>query len=50
MSRNSAYLGYIARAGDHPRIAELLATGPPGGNPRDQFDDVLARILTGVLS
>ncbi len=48
-TRNSAYLRHVAAAGGHPRIAALLAASPPHGNPRDQFDAVLARTLTGVL-
>ncbi|WP_201304956.1 TetR/AcrR family transcriptional regulator [Streptomyces sp. GS7] len=47
--RRSAYLRHVAAAGNHPRITALLAASPSEGNPRDQFDAVLARVLTGVL-
>jgi AcrR family transcriptional regulator len=48
-TRQSAYLRHVATAGSHPRITALLAASPPDGNPRDPFDAVLARALTGVL-
>ncbi|MFB7509200.1 TetR/AcrR family transcriptional regulator [Streptomyces broussonetiae] len=46
--RQSAYLHHIAAARSHPRITALLAAFPPD-DPRDRFDAVLVRALTGVL-
>ncbi|MFJ9851311.1 TetR/AcrR family transcriptional regulator [Streptomyces sp. NPDC101150] len=48
-THRSAYLGHVAAAGHHPRIAALLAASPPDDDPRDRFDTVLARSLAGVL-
>ncbi|MEU9112993.1 TetR/AcrR family transcriptional regulator [Streptomyces sp. NPDC048483] len=48
-TRQSSYLRHVAAAGRHPRIAALLDVPPPDGNPRDRFDTVVARALTGVL-
>jgi AcrR family transcriptional regulator len=56
--RNTAYLHHALAAGDHPRLAELLAApaspAPPGpreatAGPADRYRDVLARILSGLL-
>ncbi|MCQ4082272.1 TetR/AcrR family transcriptional regulator [Streptomyces sp. RB6PN25] len=49
LTRQSAYLRHVAAAGHHPRITALFAASPPDGNPRDRFDAVLTRALTGVL-
>jgi AcrR family transcriptional regulator len=46
--RDAAYLQHIAAAGAHPRITALLGTLAPA-EPRDRFDEVLGRMLTGVL-
>ncbi|MEU9497154.1 TetR/AcrR family transcriptional regulator [Streptomyces sp. NPDC048196] len=48
-TRRSAYLRHVAATGSHPRITALLAASPPDGNPRDRFDVVVVRALTGVL-
>ncbi|ARF58480.1 TetR/AcrR family transcriptional regulator [Streptomyces gilvosporeus] len=49
-TRRAAYLRHVAAAGHHPRITALLAALPPDDDtPRDRFDTVLARSLTGVL-
>jgi len=57
--RNAAYLHHALAAGDHPRLAELLAappapprTKPPdqAANPADRYRDILARILSGLLA
>lgn len=50
--RRSAYLHHVAAAGDHPRIAALLAGAavpPEDGPPPDRFGTVLVRALSGVL-
>ncbi|UKY47523.1 TetR/AcrR family transcriptional regulator C-terminal domain-containing protein [Streptomyces inhibens] len=46
--RESAYLHHVATAGNHPRIAALLAVTSPDEAPHDQFAAVLTRALTGV--
>lgn len=62
--RNAAYLAHALQAGQHPRLAELLAadpaarnapTGPAGAEPPDQggpdrYPDIMARVLTGLLT
>lgn len=57
--RNAAYLHHALAVGDHPRLAELLATSPssaassPGkaaAGPADRYRDILARILSGLLA
>jgi AcrR family transcriptional regulator len=49
VQRQSAYLRHVAAAGNHPRIAALLAASPSEGNPHDGFDAVVTRVLTGML-
>ena len=46
--QSAAYLRHVAAAGSHPRITALLGASPPD-DPRDRFDAVLVRALTGVL-
>ena len=46
--RRSAYLGHVAAAGTHPRIAAVLAS-LTGDTPHDQFDETILRALSGVL-
>lgn len=54
--RNAAYLRHALATGRHPRLAELLEpaaqTGPRAAvpAPADRYRDILARILTGLLS
>ena len=56
--RNAAYLRHALAAGDHPRLAELLATPPSSAptsprqaatGPAGRYRDILARILNGLL-
>jgi AcrR family transcriptional regulator len=49
--RNAAYLRHALASGQHPRLAELLgaqSSSPP--QPPASYRDILARILTGLLS
>jgi len=52
--RNVAYVQHAVISGEHPALARLLSQGrPPQGesvNPADRFRDVLARVLTALLS
>ena len=56
--RNAAYLQHALTTGRHPRLAQLLApasparTGSSGAvpDPGDRYGDILARILTGLLT
>jgi AcrR family transcriptional regulator len=48
-ARQVAYLQHVAAVGHHPRIADLLAGSGGGHGPRDPFDTVLSRALSGVL-
>lgn len=49
--RNATYLAHVLAAGQHPRLAALLASAPPAaGDPGDRFPDVLRRILSGLLT
>jgi AcrR family transcriptional regulator len=62
--RNAAYLAHAIASGQHPRLAELLAPDPaghtapaspagaraPDANPPDRYADIMARILTGLLT
>lgn len=47
--RQTAYMRHVAAEGGHPRLAEALTreTADPGS--ADRFDDVLSRVLTGLL-
>ena len=47
--RRAAYLGHVAAAGTHPRITAVLAS-LIGDTPHDQFDEIILRTLSGVLS
>lgn len=47
--RQVAYVRHVAADGGHPRLAALLAGQPASGDPADRFDDVLSRVLTGLL-
>jgi AcrR family transcriptional regulator len=55
--RNVAYLRHAATSGEHPRLAELLSQAsqaPPAepaesADPAARYDDILARILIGLL-
>ncbi|MBM9623425.1 TetR/AcrR family transcriptional regulator [Streptomyces zhihengii] len=47
--RRSSYLGHVAAAGTHPRIAATLAATQPETTAHDRFATVLARALSGVL-
>jgi AcrR family transcriptional regulator len=65
-ARNAAYLAHVLAAGQHPRLAELLAPGPahetapgpadqaapgPGSaGTTDRYPDIMARVLTGLLA
>jgi AcrR family transcriptional regulator len=46
--RNAAYLRHALATGQHPRLAELLAA--QSSSPPDSYRDILARILSGLLS
>ena len=46
--RNAAYLRHALATGQHPRLAELLAA--QSSSPPDGYRDILARILSGLLS
>ena len=60
--RNAAYLNHALATGCYPQLAELLApaapaqvspaeaAAEPAAEPADRYRDVLARILTGLLS
>jgi len=56
--RNDAYLHHALAAGRHPRLAELLAPASSAqpspaeaaAEPAGRYRDILARILTGLLS
>jgi AcrR family transcriptional regulator len=49
--RNAAYLQYALASGEHPRLAQLLAVESPAPTePADPYEDVLARILSGLLA
>lgn len=54
--RNAAYVQHALASGEHPNLARLLPQGPPQGepagpvNPADRFRDILARVLTALLS
>jgi AcrR family transcriptional regulator len=56
--RNAAYLHHALAAGRHPRLADLLAPASPGltspagaaADPDERYQDILARILTGLLA
>ncbi len=57
--RNAAYLAHVLQAGQHPRLAELLAPGPaghaappgpPGEGAADRYPEIMARVLTGLLA
>ena len=62
--RNAAYLAHALATGRHPRLAELLATDPaghaapaspadaraPDGSTPDRYEDIMARVLTGLLA
>ena len=56
--RNTAYLHHALATGRHPRLAELLAPASPAqaspteaaAEPAARYRDILARILTGLLS
>jgi AcrR family transcriptional regulator len=77
--RDAAYLAHVLQAGQHPRLAELLAADPagsaapsrplgarapdrdtpaadtsaadaPDGDTPDRYADIMARILTGLLT
>jgi AcrR family transcriptional regulator len=56
--RNAAYLHHALAAGRHPRLAELLTPAPPAqagppeaaSKPKDRHRDILARILSGLLT
>ena len=47
--RNAVYLQHAATSGKYPRLAGLLAQLAPAVDPADRYDDILARILTGLL-
>jgi len=55
--RNAAYLHHALASGRHPRLAELLAPASPAQasppeaapGPADRYNDILARILIGLL-
>jgi AcrR family transcriptional regulator len=55
---NAAYLQHVLATGHHPRLAELLTpaasaqTSPPEAamDPADRYRDILARILSGLLT
>jgi hypothetical protein len=48
----------VLAAGQHPRLAELLAPGrgnetvpgPASGGATDRYPDIMARVLTGLLA
>jgi AcrR family transcriptional regulator len=53
--RNAAHLAHALQAGEHPRLAELLAADPaahsaPDGGTPDRYPDIMARVLTGLLA
>jgi AcrR family transcriptional regulator len=55
--RNLAYVQHALTSGEHPALARLLSQGPPppgdavqSVNPADRFRDILARVLTALLS
>ncbi|HEY2508020.1 MAG TPA: TetR/AcrR family transcriptional regulator [Streptosporangiaceae bacterium] len=54
--RNAAYLRQALATGSHRRLGELLEAGAPADpsqhvrDPADRYRDILARILTGLLS
>jgi AcrR family transcriptional regulator len=47
--RQATYLGHVAAAGRHPRLAALLAAATPPVDPAGQFAALIASILTGLL-
>ena len=52
--RNVVYLRHAVTSGEHPRLAELLSQAPQAppatdADPADRYDDILARILAGLL-
>ena len=55
--RNTAYVQHALTSGEHPTLARLLSQGRPPQdltgqpvNPADRFRDILARVLTALLS
>jgi AcrR family transcriptional regulator len=49
--RNAAYLQQVLAAGTHPRLTQLLTPAPGAAPvPADRYEDILGRILTGVLA
>lgn len=49
---NAAYLRHAIASGEYPRLAELStqADPPTAEPPADRYPDLMARILTGILS
>ena len=56
--RNAAYLNHALATGRYPQLAELLAPAAPAqvspaeaaAEPADRYRDILARILSGLLT
>ena len=54
--RNAAYLHHVLASGRNPRLAELLTppgqpgTPPAAVDPAERYRDILARILSGLLT
>lgn len=48
--RSTVYLLHVAAEGEHPRIAALLANTPAPEGSADRFDDVIRRVLAGLLA
>ncbi|MFF7638281.1 TetR/AcrR family transcriptional regulator [Kitasatospora sp. NPDC008050] len=47
--RQAAYLWHLAQQGEHPHLAELVGRLAPAAGPTDRADDILARVLRGIL-
>jgi hypothetical protein len=51
--RNLAYLGHDLTSGKHPRLAAFLSPQAQLSGPEelaDRYPDLIARVLTGLLS